>query len=77
MIKMSRFFMGMTMAAAVVAPNLSYGVTISQTDSIPLTTTNWTDQVSFDLFNPALGTLNSVTVNLSGHVEGTAPLRKP
>jgi len=45
--------------------------TVSFSDTVPLAVTNWTSSVTIPLFNPALGTLNSVTFLLNGHVEGT------
>ncbi len=49
-----------------------HGDTLEYTDDISLMTTNWSGMMSFPQFDPALGTLNSVTVELGGHVEGDA-----
>ena len=38
----------------------------TQTESIPATFTNWTNTYLFNQFNPALGTLESVTVSSQG-----------
>ena len=46
--------------------------TVEYTDTVDLTITNWNDSVSFPLFDPALGTLLSVSFDLGGHVEGSA-----
>jgi hypothetical protein len=46
--------------------------TISFSDSIPLSTTNWSSSVSVSKFDPSLGTLLGITFELSGHVEGGA-----
>jgi hypothetical protein len=46
--------------------------TISFSDSIPLSLTSWSSSVSVSKFDPSLGTLNSITFELSGHVEGGA-----
>ena len=43
---------------------------ISYSDSIALTTTNWSDSVSIPLFDPSLGTLTSILFELSGTVQG-------
>lgn len=42
------------------------------TASIPFTTTNWNSSVSIPKFDPALGTLQSITVELNGSIDGTA-----
>ena len=39
--------------------------------SQPTTTTNWTETFAVQQFNPALGTLNSVTLNLDGDLSQT------
>lgn len=41
-------------------------------DTIPLSTTNWQQQVSVPKFDPALGTLVSVDITLSGAIAGSA-----
>jgi len=41
-------------------------------DSIALSTTNWQEQVSIPQFDPALGTLLSVDVTLTGGIAGSA-----
>lgn len=45
---------------------------ISYSDSIPLSTTNWASSVSVPKFNPALGTLLSIDFTLTGYVQGSA-----
>jgi hypothetical protein len=40
--------------------------------SIPLTTTNWALSVSVPKFDPNLGTLQSITFNMTGFIEGDA-----
>lgn len=40
--------------------------------AVPLSTTNWSSSVWLQMFDPALGTLNSITFGLDGHAEGTA-----
>jgi hypothetical protein len=46
--------------------------TISFSDSIPLSITNWSSSATVSKFDPSLGTLNSITFELEGHVEGAA-----
>jgi len=46
--------------------------TISYSGSVPLTETDWASSVSIAKFDPALGTLNSIEIELQGHMEGTA-----
>lgn len=46
--------------------------TIEFSDFIDLMTTNWTSDVSFPKFDPALGTLNSVSLELEAFVKGLA-----
>jgi hypothetical protein len=47
-------------------------VIVQYDDAVALNQTNWSDTVSFPLFDPALGTLLSVSFELAGHVEGSA-----
>ncbi|MEZ4649706.1 MAG: choice-of-anchor E domain-containing protein [Candidatus Eisenbacteria bacterium] len=47
-------------------------VNVQYSDTIALGATNWNGTVSFPQFDPVLGTLLSVTFELSGHVEGSA-----
>ncbi len=41
-------------------------------DTVPLSTTNWQEQMSVPQFDPALGTLVSVDITLSGGIAGEA-----
>jgi hypothetical protein len=50
----------------------AFSATISCSGSVPLTETDWADSVSIPQFNPALGTLNSVQIDVAAHMEGTA-----
>ncbi|MFI5381693.1 MAG: choice-of-anchor E domain-containing protein [Tepidisphaerales bacterium] len=62
----------LSIAAGVLGmalPAASYGSTISFTDSDPLATTNWSKSVSIPLFDPAWGTLNSISFQIQAHVE--------
>ncbi|MBL8858291.1 MAG: choice-of-anchor E domain-containing protein [Planctomycetes bacterium] len=42
------------------------------TATVPLQNTNWSRTVTVPRFNPVLGTLGSVSVAMTGHIEGTA-----
>ncbi len=44
----------------------------SDSASVPLAETDWASSVSIAKFNPALGTLNSIEIEIQGHMEGTA-----
>jgi len=48
--------------------------TQSHSCSIPGGYTNWTDYLSVPQFDSSLGTLNSVTIDLDGHIAGVAKL---
>lgn len=50
----------------------AFSATISYSGSIPVTETDWEDSVSIAQFNPALGTLNSVQIDLDAQMESTA-----
>jgi hypothetical protein len=50
----------------------AFSATISYSGSIPVTETDWTDSVSITKFNPALGTLNSVQIDLDVQMESNA-----
>lgn len=55
------------LASVATAATVSYGPV-----AVPLSTTNWGNSVYMQQFNPAFGTLNSITFYLDGHVEGAA-----
>jgi hypothetical protein len=61
-------------AAGIVllASTPATAATISFSDSIPLASTSWSSSVTVSKFDPSLGTLNSITFELDGHVEGGA-----
>jgi hypothetical protein len=61
----------LAIAGALVPFASSQAATISYTDSKSLTTTNWSDSLSFGKFDTTLGTLTSITFDLSGLVQGT------
>lgn len=55
------------LAVSAGASTVSYGPYAQ-----PLSTTNWSTSITLPQFDPALGTLNSISFVLFGHVEGTA-----
>lgn len=59
-------------AAIVSCLPTAQAAVISFSDSVPLSTTNWTHTISVPKFDPSLGTLDSVSFHLAGHVEGSA-----
>lgn len=59
-------------AAFGIAASAASATTLSYTDSVTLQSTNWIEMLSVDQFDSALGDLNSVTVMLTGTVEGEA-----
>lgn len=61
---------GTVMASALPAS----AAILSQVNSIAAQTTNWSNSLSYNLFNPALGTLTSIKFILDGTVEGTIEL---
>jgi hypothetical protein len=62
-------FAGMTW----LAPSASAQTTqVCYTDSVPFTTTNWSDSVTVPKFDPALGTLQSVDITFTGSIVGSA-----
>jgi hypothetical protein len=63
--------LGSTVAFALTGAAASAG-TVIFTDSVVLTTTNWSETLSVSQFDSALGTLTNVMVTLDGGVEGSA-----
>lgn len=51
--------------------NKAEAATLTQTRTISLRETDWDRNVNFQLFNPSYGTLNSVTITLTGTVTGS------
>ena len=45
---------------------------LTHSTTIPLAPTNWAHVALLPRFNPALGTLEGVSISLTGHIEGTA-----
>jgi len=54
-------------ATGATAATVSYGPY-----AIGLSTTNWANSIGLQMFDPSLGTLNSISFTLNGHVEGNA-----
>lgn len=55
-------------------PMVANAALVSHSDSIPFTATDWTDSVSIPRFDPALGTLDSITITLTSRVRGSIRL---
>lgn len=68
---MKKTFAALALAAALVPFSSAQADVISYTASKAMTTTNWTDQLSFNKFDSALGTLTSIKFDLTGVVQGT------
>lgn len=67
------YTLGLTWTALLIGANVSNASMITHGPfSIPLSSTNWSDTISVPRFDPALGTLQSIEFELSGHVEGSA-----
>jgi hypothetical protein len=58
--------------AALFADQSRADLTTPQTVSVNLQNTNWSNSLVFNKFDSSLGTLNSISLSLSGHVSGTA-----
>ena len=67
---MKKTFAALALAAGLVPFASVHAATISYTDSKAMTTTNWTDLLSFAKFDSNLGTLTSIRFDLSGVVQG-------
>lgn len=70
---MSRFSVltGLALGAALfVAPASAQTAQVCFSNSIPLTNTNWSNSVSVSKFDTGLGTLQSISFQLSGNIAG-------
>jgi len=67
---MKKTFAALALATALVPFMSAQASTISYTDSVDLTTTNWADLLTFAKFDSTLGTLTSIRFDLSGVVQG-------
>jgi hypothetical protein len=63
-----KVLLGLFAAVVVLLPGVASAYVISYTTSTPIgsTLTDWTGTLAFQKFNPSFGTLNSVTIGLSG-----------
>jgi hypothetical protein len=67
---MKKTFAALALAAAFAPFASVHAATLSYTDSVDVTTTNWSDALSFAKFDSSLGTLTSIRFDLSGVVQG-------
>lgn len=58
----------------LVSPMIATAAIVTYSDSIPFTATDWSSSVSIPQFNPALGTLDSITMTLTSRVRGSIRL---
>jgi hypothetical protein len=63
--------LGAVLLAAFMASSPAGATTITYSDAISMSSTNWSTSTSVPQFDPALGTLNSITFTLDGSVLGT------
>ena len=70
--KRNRTVIAAAAGVGLIASLSAQAATVSFNDSIPLTTTTWTDSMSVSKFNPALGTLTGITWSFGGNVAGSA-----
>ncbi len=64
---MRRFIIALLLITIAFSANAD---TLSYSGSVPLQRTNWAETISLPQFDPALGTLNSITFTLSTYAEG-------
>jgi len=67
---MKKTYAALALAAAFLPFSSSQAATLSYADSVALTTTNWSNTLSFSKFDTSLGTLTSIRFDLSGVVQG-------
>lgn len=68
---MKKTFATLALAAALIPFTSAQAETISFSNSKAMTTTNWSDFLSFSKFDSSLGTLTSIKFDLTGMVQGT------
>jgi hypothetical protein len=68
---MKKTYAALALAAAFLPFASAQAATVSYTDNVALTTTNWIDTLSFSKFDTNLGTLTSIRFDLSGVVQGS------
>jgi len=54
----------------LAAAGMAQAATLSFTDTVAMTTTNWNDNLTFSQFDPSLGTLTGINFLLEGDVLG-------
>jgi len=64
-------FAALALTAALIPFTSAQAATLSYSDTKAMTTTNWSDSLSFSKFDSSLGTLTSIAFNLAGTVRGT------
>lgn len=68
----------LTAVAGVLSLNIAQAATITQTYTVPLSPTTWTvSDIPFNQFNPALGTLNSVSLEFAGSFSQSETISVP
>jgi hypothetical protein len=75
MMRMKQFIsacVGFAATAILVGSAQAQTQEVCFTDSIPLTSTNWSDSVTIPKFDPMLGDLQSIRFTLTGNAQGTA-----
>lgn len=68
---MKKTFAALAAAAAFLPFASAQATTLSYADSVALTTTNWSNTLSFAKFDTSLGNLTSIRFDLSGVVQGS------
>lgn len=58
------------LAGATLLAGAASAATVTYTDAIPMTATDWSDTMSVQQFDPLMGVLNSASVTLSGNIQG-------
>jgi hypothetical protein len=68
---MKNTFAALALAAAFLPFASAQAATLSYSDNVALTTTNWANTLSFSKFDTSLGNLTSIRFDLSGVVQGS------
>ena len=68
---MKKTFAALALATALIPFTSAQAESISYSNSKALTTTNWSDFLSFSKFDSSIGTLTSIKFDLAGLVQGT------
>jgi len=61
----------LAIAGAVWAGGSAMAAVVSQSATVPLTTTNWSTNAEIGQFDPSLGSLHSISFGLSGTLQGS------